>query len=398
MNILDKLNPQSRTSIEIIINICRKLNIPAYAVGGCVRDAILGEEINDIDICIEADTILLLPYLKGQAKCKYHEEFQTSSIIFNNGILIDLIRCRKETYEYNGALPNIIPSGIYDDLNRRDFTVNALAYDLCEQKLLDYFKGIDDINNKVIKKIHKASYMEDPTRILRAVKYAVRYNFKLYDENEIITCIKSGAISSISSDRIIKEMLLICEEKYWINCCILCSKLGIFELKLDAIGKENDILSYKNIEAKLINLFFSISTKKFKCYFVDNSLINIHIRNSFKKYMLEEKEIVDKIKKAYDNYEIYLLLNKMNYFERVLLCYDEEVKYKIINYETRLSKVKLVVDGKYIKQLGINQGIIIGNILSYLYKIKLCTGIQDDAKYLTDNLGEILNACEYKNR
>lgn len=398
MNILDKLNPASRASTELIINICSKLDIHAYAVGGCVRDAILDEEINDIDICIEADTILLLPYLKGKAKCKYHEEFQTSSIVFNNGILIDLIRCRKETYEYNGALPRIIPSGIYDDLNRRDFTINALAYDLCKGKLLDYFGGMNDINNRVIKKIHEGSYQEDPTRVFRAIKYAVRYNFKLYDENEIITCLKAGVMKALSSDRIIKEMLLICEEKAWKSCCIFCRKLGIFELKLDALGEENEIFSYSNIAARLLNLFLVIKNPQFKYYFVDNSLINIHIRNGFKKYMLEEKEVIAKIKNACDNYEIYLLLNKMNYYERVLLCYNKEVKYKIINYETRLSKVRLEVDGKYIKQLGINEGIVIGNILSYLYKIKLCTGIQDDAKYLTENLGEILNACEYKNR
>lgn len=395
MNLLDKLNPKLRTSIELIMNICSELHIQAYAVGGCVRDAILGKEINDIDICIEADTILLLPYLKKIAKCKYHEEFQTSSIVFSNGISIDLIRCRKETYKYNGSLPTIIPSNIYDDLNRRDFTVNSLAYDLTKLKLLDYFGGMDDIKNKVIKKIHKESYAEDPTRILRAVKYAVRYNFKLYDRKEIFINLKGGCMSTISRDRIIKEILLICSEQDWKDCFILCSQLGIFDLHINVLGEDNEMLCFENIEDRLQNIFFSITNSKFKGYFVDNSLINIHIRNGFNQYILEEKQIIDKLDAADSNYEIFLLLRKMNPNEKALLCYNHKIKYKIINYETRLSKVKLEVDGKYIRQLGINEGVLIGNILSYLYKIKLCTGMQDDVKYLTENLGEILNVCEY---
>lgn len=395
MNLLDKLNPKLRTSIELIMNICSELHIQAYAVGGCVRDAILGKEINDIDICIEADTILLLPYLKKIAKCKYHEEFQTSSIVFSNGISIDLIRCRKETYKYNGALPTIIPSNIYDDLNRRDFTVNSLAYDLTKLKLLDYFGGMDDIKNKVIKKIHKESYAEDPTRIFRAVKYAVRYNFKLYDLKEIFINLKGGCMSTISRDRIIKEILLICSEQDWKDCFILCSQLGIFDLDINVLGEDNEMLCFENIEDRLQNIFFSITNSKFKGYFVDNSLINIHIRNGFNQYILEEKQIIDKLDAAHNNYEIFLLLRKMNPNEKALLCYNQKIKYKIINYETRLSKVKLEVDGKYIRQLRINEGVLIGNILSYLYKIKLCTGMQDDVKYLTENLGEILNVCEY---
>lgn len=395
MNLLDKLNPKLRTSIELIMNICSKLHIQAYVVGGCVRDAILGKEINDIDICIEADTILLLPYLKKIAKCKYHEEFQTSSIVFSNGILIDLIRCRKETYKYNGALPTIIPSNIYDDLNRRDFTVNSLAYDLTKLKLLDYFGGMNDIKNKVIKKIHKDSYAEDPTRIFRAVKYAVRYNFKLYDRKEIFINLKRGGMSTISSDRIIKEILFICSEQDWKNCFILCSQLGIFDLNINVLGEDNEMLCFENIEDRLQNIFFSITNSKFKGYFVDNSLINIHIRNGFNQYILEEKQIIDKLDVSHNNYEIFLLLRKMNPNEKALLCYNQKIKYKIINYETRLSKVKLEVDGKYIRQLGINEGVLIGSILSYLYKIKLCTGMQDDVMYFTENLGEILNVCEY---
>ena len=395
MNILDKLNPKLRASIELIMSICSELHIQAYAVGGCVRDAILGKDINDIDISIEADTILLFPYLKKRAKCKYHEEFQTSSIVFSNGILIDLIRCRKESYKYNGALPTIIPSKIYDDLKRRDFTVNALAYDLTKLKLLDYFGGLEDINNKVIKKIHKVSYTEDPTRIFRAVKYAVRYNFKLYDQDEIINDLKGGVMSTISVDRIIKEILLICQEKDWKDCFILCSKLGIFDLNINVLAVDNEMLCFENIEDRLQNIFFSITNTKFKEYFINNSLINIHIRNGFSQYILEEKQIINKLDEDLNNYEIFLLLKKMNTIEKALLCYNQNIKYKIINYETRLSKVKLEVNGKYIRQLGINEGVLIGNILSYLYKIKLCTGMQDDVKYFTENLGEILNVCEY---
>lgn len=395
MEILDKLNPKLKESIKVIIDICCNLDIRVYVVGGCVRDAILDEEINDIDICIEADTILLLPYLKKIAKCKYHEDFQTSSIVFSNGILIDIVRCRFETYKYNGALPTIKPSGVYDDLYRRDFTINALAYDLASGKLIDYFGGMDDINSKIIKKIHKDSYNEDPTRIFRAVRYAVRYNFDLYDYDEVVFCLKSGVMSTISSDRVIKEILLICREKDWKSCFILCFRLGIFVLDKNKLGKENEIFSFRNFDDRLLNFFYCIKKDKFKEYLIDNSLVNIHIKNVFKRYALEEEQIIKEIKNTCNNYEIYLLLYKMDYYERVLLCYNSQIKYKIINYETRLSKIKLEVDGRYLKNLGIKEGRVIGNILAYLLKIKLCTHMQDDVSFLTKNLGEILNVCEY---
>lgn len=184
MNILKSFTKGEIAIIEAIRDLCIKKGVKAYIVGGAVRDAILKNKIKDIDICVNYNPNSIVTQLKGIKYYKYYKNFQTAAVTFQNGVCIDLIRCRKEYYKRHGDLPKVEPSDIYDDLYRRDFTINSLAYDIVGNSILDIYGGIGDIKNKVLKKIHFNSYREDPTRIFRAVKYCVRYGFYLEDKWE----------------------------------------------------------------------------------------------------------------------------------------------------------------------------------------------------------------------
>lgn len=390
MNILDNFNDKQIEAINSIKFICKRHNIEVYIVGGAVRDGILNTPTKDIDICINADPKVVINDLENVKKYEYHEPFQTSTILFNNDIFIDLIRCRKEVYEQNGALPNVTPSDIKDDLFRRDFTVNALAYNLIEDKLIDFFNGFEDLKNNKLRKIHTNSYREDPTRIFRGIKYSVRYGLELVDKYEIIGALEENVLSTISNDRIIKEIISLCSEVKWTSNLMLCEELGILKLNRELIGLENPIQDYNEINLRLINLYYSLNDEKFLNVFLNNSLLDKQLKKSIKHYYNNNYKTVDLLANAMDNYELYKILKSLEFYELVLLCWNKKNVYKVMNYVYNLKDNNLNVNGDFIRSLGIEDGKTIGNILNNMMKLKLNTDIKDDEKYLQLNLGEII--------
>lgn len=389
MNSLYNFDQDQMYVINTIKSLCIRENIKAYVVGGAVRDSILGKNIKDIDICVNENPRNIIDNLSNIKEYEYHSQFQTAAIKFNNNIMIDLIRCRKETYEREGALPTVEPSNIEDDLHRRDFTINALAYDIVNDKIIDLYDGLKDLKNKQLKKIHMNSYVEDPTRIFRGIKYSVRYGFELYDKEEIIDCIGSSVMDSISSDRIIKELDLMCREENWIGNLTLCNKLGILKLDINCLGIKNYLGNYDNINLRLLKLFYALKNDKNIYRFINNSFLDKELKKSIKYYYLNKDKIVDLLMKTMDNYEMYQILRNMDLYSLQLLQWNSKLNYKIINYFHNLKNIRLNIDGKYLTSLGINSGKDMGEILKRILRLKLNTGITDDKKYLLCNLGEI---------
>lgn len=397
MDLINKLNKEQRYIVNLIKNICDREKIDAYIVGGAVRDIILNSEINDIDICITEDPINIINKLSYIKEYRYHKEFQTSNIKFNNGIEIDLIRCRKESYSYNGVLPNIIPSKLKDDLFRRDFTVNAVAYNISSGKIVDPYKGIEDIRLKKIKKIHKYSYAEDPTRIFRAIRYSVRYDFQIYDKEEIRLAIDNKMIFNISNDRIIREIFLMCSEKKWIENMILCDYYNIFSIDSSLLGKKNKFFDYNKIDDRILNLFSVLRDEKFIDIFINNSILKKQLIKSFKNFANSRFTICDNLFTTSDNYKIYKLMKNFSLNELKLLSLEKKLKYKIINYLNNLMEVNLSITGKDVGNLGVNNGKLIGSVIKILMQLRMNTLISIEKEYLIRNLGEILNDIEYKN-
>lgn len=393
MNILSGFNDKELYVVNSIERICRIKNIRSYVVGGAVRDILLHVNVKDIDICLNEDPIVVLKSLEGVHEFKYYNEFQTASIIFNNGISIDLIRCRKESYLKPGMLPKIIPSDIEDDLYRRDFTVNALAYDLSDHRLIDPYGGIGDIEKKLIKKVHKNSYMEDPTRIFRAIKYSIRYGFYLYDVNEIMNCICNKAIQSISTDRLVREIYLLCKEDNWKSAYLLFEKLHIFKLNCDLVGKSNLNTDYDDINTRVLNLYYSLIDKKQSNILTDNSILDTKVKKAL-IYIRENYHFIKSIEdNILDNYEIFKNFKGIHSYVLIYLSWNFKLTYKIYNYLHNLKSCKLCLNGNKLKSLGVKNGKYIGIILKYSMKIRLNTGIEKE----TDP-EEIKNALEYKDR
>ncbi|MHC6179466.1 tRNA nucleotidyltransferase/poly(A) polymerase family protein [Clostridium sp. JNZ X4-2] len=394
MDILKAFTYNELEIINSIRDLCSYKGIKCYIVGGAVRDAILGYRIKDIDICMDGSPDNILNQLQGLKYCQYHSKFQTASLVFKNGVSIDLIRCRKECYSRNGALPTISPSYIHEDLYRRDFTVNALAYDIEREDIIDIYGGMKDLENKVLKKIHANSYREDPTRIFRAVKYAVRYDFKLEDRYEIEKCIDKGIFNIISSDRIIKEIYLLCGEEKWIKNIYLCNDLKIFNIdkrpleNRDMNGIEGKTYNCTSIDIRILRLFYSLRDEKYTRILIENSILDRKLRSTMKCFSENSYKLVNLLTNTMENYKLYTILGKVNDYGLIFLSWNPKLEYKIYNYIDNLRNYKTSLNGAHIVSQGIKDGKSIGRILKHIMKIELNAGIKYGQKYLAENLGE----------
>lgn len=394
MDITNSFDRKQKAVINLIAEACRKNKIKAYLVGGAVRDAVINIPPRDIDLCFEEDPKKILPMFEIEGFI-YHEPFQTAAVKFKNGVIVDFIRCRKEEYERDGALPSVIPSDIYDDLKRRDFTVNAMAYDISDGRLIDPFGGLEDIKARVISCVHDNSYKEDPTRIFRAAKYAARYGFDMSDIGEMKKCLEQGVFGTISNERYFNEVLSLCNEGDWIKAVLYCRDLGIFELDENNLGKESPIGNYSDINVRLLNLAYSIEDTDVILRIADNSCVAPDARKALKSFIdgNKHKLLLD----ANDNYDIYSILSKSTRYERIALSFDSKLIYKLLHFEKN-PECRLEIDGEYIKKAGVREGRAVGLILEYLTKLKLNMGLIDEKKYFDENLGEILDATKYKAR
>jgi tRNA nucleotidyltransferase (CCA-adding enzyme) len=181
---------------------------PAYLVGGAVRDLLLGLKVGDLDVVVEGDPEALaqLPGFEPERDAL----FLTGRLRLDD-LHIDVARARAETYPRPGALPEVRPASITEDLARRDFTINAVAFPLSgEQELLDPHGGLDDLRAGLLRILHDRSFVDDPTRALRAARYAARFAFEL--EPETARLIRDADLSTVTEDRIDNELRRIAAE------------------------------------------------------------------------------------------------------------------------------------------------------------------------------------------
>ena len=182
--------------------------VPAYLVGGVVRDLLLGREVADLDVAIEggAEALMDLPGFSLERDALF-----LTGRLEQGGVKIDVAQTRAETYSAPGALPEVRPASIGEDLARRDFTINAMALPLNgDRQLIDPHAGLDDLRAGLLRILHERSFVDDPTRALRAARYAARFGFELAPDTELL--LRDADLSTVSEDRIDNELARIAAE------------------------------------------------------------------------------------------------------------------------------------------------------------------------------------------
>ncbi len=208
------------------------LNLRVYLVGGPVRDILLKRKACDTDFVVEGDAVEFAGYLNKRLKGKLikYPAFRTATVHLRN-CGVDLVTARKETYKRPGAYPDVEPASIKEDLFRRDFTVNAMALSLNRDafgELADFYGGRRDIKNGLVRVLHDRSFVDDPTRIFRAVRFSVRFNFAIerHTKKLIKETISEGYLADVNRGRIKKEIELFFKEQKPLECLDRFSKLA----------------------------------------------------------------------------------------------------------------------------------------------------------------------------
>jgi tRNA nucleotidyltransferase (CCA-adding enzyme) len=216
----DLIPPMQQNLLSDIAAQAASLNMPCYVVGGFVRDLLLRRPVKDLDVIVEGDAVKLGDQLvkKYGGKLTPHFKFRTAFWhVPASDQIVDLITARSETYERSGVLPLVTPSTIEEDLRRRDFTINAMAIRLDGEhfgELLDPLHGRSDLEHGLVRMLHDRSFVDDPTRILRAIRYEGRYGFKI--EASTLGFVNAEALkvlATLSGERLRNEFDLIFDEK-----------------------------------------------------------------------------------------------------------------------------------------------------------------------------------------
>jgi tRNA nucleotidyltransferase (CCA-adding enzyme) len=185
-----------------------------YLVGGAVRDLLLGIAPHDLDVAVEGDAVALAHRLGGQIRA--HGRFGTCTATVD-GVAYDLARTRRERYAQPGALPDVEPASLTEDLARRDFTVNAIAIALAGPEagsVIAVPDALEDLGRRRLRVMHAGSFVDDPTRLLRLARYAGRLDFTVPDETRALAgaAIAGDALASVSGPRIGAELRLLARE------------------------------------------------------------------------------------------------------------------------------------------------------------------------------------------
>jgi tRNA nucleotidyltransferase (CCA-adding enzyme) len=228
---------------------------PVYLVGGAVRDLLLGEPVVDVDMAVEGDGPRTARELAGRlgGDAVPHERFGTASVRAGT-LTFDVAATRSETYDEPGALPLVQPAGLSEDLGRRDFAINAMAAGLQGDelgRLHDPHGGCDDLDARVVRVLHDRSFIDDPTRLLRAVRYEVRLDFRLDQATEELVreAVRRDALSTVSGARIRDELLDLLAEHAAPGGVARLVELGLLESLHEGLNQDAELVASAKLAA-----------------------------------------------------------------------------------------------------------------------------------------------------
>lgn len=220
-NLTEEMEKQLPEEVFSLLNdmsqTANRLDKAVYLIGGIVRDILLKKPNDDVDIVVEGDGILFAKGLQEDygGDVLVHNSFGTATWTHPTGLMIDITSSRLEYYDRPASLPNVELSTLEEDLHRRDFTINAMALRLNEDafgELIDPFGGQEDIQAKKLKVLHNISFIEDPTRIFRAVRFEQRFQFLMDKQTTNLALNSIEKVKALSPNRIVEEMKRLFKE------------------------------------------------------------------------------------------------------------------------------------------------------------------------------------------
>lgn len=360
------LSKDVKDAVLSCAKIAEEKDFKIYLIGGVVRDLILGNQVFDIDIIVEGDAVEFAYLLTSQLGCdilQLQSDLKTAKVVFPTGIEIDFASTRCEEYLGSGILPvaKDIKCSLKEDVLRRDFSVNAMALVLNESErflLVDYLDGKKALKNKELIVLHSKSFIDDPSRIVRGLKFAVRFGFKLDSNTKKLQneYLKSYINSNMPLERIRSEI----QQLFSLNMAeaydefvsqniwkLICKKLEQ-KIKGERIKKVIDSYYKNNEKIWLIYLACLLINE-------DNMLFKrLNLSNKEVRIISDAKSLIftkDSLNKNNDDFKIYKFFNgKVK--EAILIYYIYTRDERAIKFLKELSKVKIIITGDDLIKLG----------------------------------------------
>ncbi|SLM28824.1 PolyA polymerase family protein (TRNA nucleotidyltransferase) (TRNA CCA-pyrophosphorylase) [Desulfamplus magnetovallimortis] len=419
-NILPFINERlSPDIIELLRDIGRagdEMGLDLFVVGGFVRDLMLYRKSDDIDIVVEGDGIAFAKHLAvmKQGRCNTHREFCTAVVILPCGFKIDVASSRLEYYKAPAALPTVEMSSIKLDLFRRDFTINTLAIRLNQEgfgTLIDFFGGQRDIKDKSIRIIHNLSFVEDPTRVFRAIKFANRFNFTIgkLTSNLIKNAIRIDFFKNLSGLRVFSELKQILEEENPISAIELLNEYHLDKVIHPGLILDSSVISLMESVKKALAwhdlLYLDIQYARWAVYFMvmirrcpvkvideicnkfrlpprqKNMVLRDRIRADDRLYLLEKSLPC----KNSGLYHILSIFKTEQILYMIATAKKEEARKAISFYYTQLKDVTPLIRGKDLLTMGIKPGPAYRDIMQKVLDARLdglVDTLEDELEYV----------------
>ena len=392
----------------------------AYLVGGLVRDVFLKHENLDVDIVIEGDGIEFAHEFADHydARVRSHRKFGTAVIIFPDGFKVDVATARMEYYKSPGALPNVETSSLKLDLYRRDFTINTLAINLNKRlygTLIDYFGGQRDIKEKVLRVLHNLSFVEDPTRVLRAIRFEQRFGFKIGKLTLALikNAVKINCFKELSGRRLFLELKLILKEPDPIKAIERMNELDLLPFVFPEVqltrGVKDLLEEVKKVIVWYNLLYLEEPFEPWKVYWhgltspFDKKTLNA-LADRMGMIGLENRKIISQriaandmldilFKFDDDNYQLYTLLHP---YDTETLLYlmaktgSEKIRRLISTYFTNLKGTEIQLKGKDLLKMGFSPGPFFKEIFDRLLEARLNDLVktkEDEIKFVEKAFG-----------
>jgi len=399
---MKKLPLEFKKVISSAIKISEQTGIPIYLVGGCLRDLILQVKNFDLDIVVEGSGIIFAEKLAEELKVdlKIHERFGTATLILPNGLKVDIATAREEKYPVSASLPVVKPGSLEADLFRRDFTINAIAASISAgkiQRFIDPFGGRADLKAKKIRILHDLSFKDDPTRILRAIRFEQRFNFKIEAKTYVLLkeALACGLLNKVSPHRMRDELILILKELdpvkpisrlgvlgglYFINHKLKFSKatLDLFKaVHNEILWFNKNFTSRRQIDIWLIYLSVllrTLSLKEIKTVVYKLGLTIGEIRRILSYFQLYRKLIFCLSKPDLSPAQIFAKLEPLSYEAIILLRASSSNKYLkkyIRDFLEIYNGMRLYVNGSHLYKMGVLPGPRYKKIFAKVLKAKL---------------------------
>ncbi len=398
----ERLTPRIMDILKTIGEEADKIGYGAYVVGGFVRDLFLYRNNEDIDIVIEGDGIEFAKKYAKLVGARIHSyaKFGTAVIIFPDGFKIDVASARMEYYKFPAALPTVEMSSIKLDLFRRDFTVNTLAIQLNPGRLgllIDFFSAQKDLKEKIIRVLHNLSFVEDPTRVFRAIRFEQRFGFSIgkLTSGLIENAVKMDFFKRLRGRRVFAELRQILEEENPLAAILRMNEYNLLHVIHPSITLNSDLISLFKSVKKVLSwhdlLFLEEPYMKWAVYFLalikpcDKETASeickrIELAPRYRSIFCKERFEADSCVLWMERNlpeKNSIIYKRISVFRIELILYmmaatkKETVKRSISNYFTRLRHINTSIKGEDLKKLGLEPGPVYREILEAVLDGKL---------------------------